>query len=107
LLPVVASLVAPQEYRVRVDTTKGPIVIDVHRDWAPHGADRFHELVASGYYDDSRFYRVVAGQRAQVGINSDAKVSQKWRTATIPDDPNKASVVRGRVAFAFKDPNGR
>jgi peptidyl-prolyl cis-trans isomerase A (cyclophilin A) len=98
---------APPRFRVRLDTTKGAIVIEVHRDWAPHGADRFHELVMSGYYDDSRFFRVVKGQWAQFGINGAPKISARWRTATIPDDPNKASVVRGRVAFAFKDPNGR
>jgi homoserine O-acetyltransferase len=98
---------APPEFRVRLETTKGPIVIAVHRDWAPRGADRFYELVTGGYYDDSRFFRVVQGQWAQFGINGDPRVSAKWRTATIPDDPNKASVVRGRVAFAFKDPNGR
>jgi len=101
------SASAPPQFRVRLETTKGPIVIEVHRDWAPHGADRFYELVTSGYYDDSRFFRVVKGQWAQFGINGDPRVATRWRTMPIPDDPNKASVVRGRVAFAFKDPNGR
>jgi peptidyl-prolyl cis-trans isomerase A (cyclophilin A) len=101
------SASAPPQFRVRLETTKGAIVIDVHRDWAPRGADRFYELVTSGYYDDSRFFRVVKGQWAQFGINGDPRVATRWRTMTIPDDPNKASVVRGRVAFAFKDPNGR
>jgi peptidyl-prolyl cis-trans isomerase A (cyclophilin A) len=101
------SASAPPQFRVRLESTKGPIVIEVHRDWAPHGADRFYELVTSGYYDDSRFFRVVKGQWAQFGINGDPRVATRWRTMTIPDDPNKASVVRGRVAFAFKDPNGR
>ena len=101
------SASAPPQFRVRLETTKGAIVIDVHRDWAPRGADRFYELVTSGYYDDSRFFRVVKGQWAQFGINGDPRVATRWRTMSIPDDPNKASVVRGRVAFAFKDPNGR
>jgi peptidyl-prolyl cis-trans isomerase A (cyclophilin A) len=101
------GMTAPPEFRVRLETTKGPIVIAVHRDWAPHGADRFHELVTSGYYDDTRFFRVVKGQWAQFGINGDPRVATRWRSATIPDDPNKASVIRGRVAFAFRDPNGR
>jgi peptidyl-prolyl cis-trans isomerase A (cyclophilin A) len=101
------SASAPPQFRVRLETTKGAIVIDVHRDWAPRGADRFYELVTSGYYDDSRFFRVVQAQWAQFGINGDPRVATRWRTMTIPDDPNKASVVRGRVAFAFKDPNGR
>src|SRR5437870_5590018 len=66
--------VVPRRYDVRLDTTKGAIVIAVHRDWAPNGADRFHELVAEGYFNDSRFFRVVKGQWAQFGINRDPKV---------------------------------
>src|SRR5438094_5048999 len=66
---------ALQQSSVRLDTTKGAIVIAVHRDWAPHGADRFLELVIAGYFDDARFFRVVEGQWAQFGINKDPKVS--------------------------------
>lgn len=92
---------------VRFDTSKGAIVIAVHRDWAPLGAARFLELVAAGFYDDARFFRVVKGQWAQFGINGDPNVSARWRDRTIADDPSGQSNVRGRVAFAFKDPNGR
>jgi peptidyl-prolyl cis-trans isomerase A (cyclophilin A) len=97
----------PETFRVRLDTTKGPIVIEVHRDWAPLGADRFRELVTSGYYDNTRFFRVVAGRWAQFGINGDPAVATAWRTKTIPDDPRRQSNVRGTVAFAFAVPNGR
>jgi len=98
---------SPPTFRVRLDTTKGPIVIDVTREWAPHGADRFHRLVEAGYYDDNRFFRVVKGQWAQFGINGDPKVATEWRTRTIPDDPPKQSNVRGTVTFAFAVANGR
>ena len=101
-----ASL-SDERYDVRLDTTKGAIVIAVHRDWAPRGAARFHELVASGYFDDSRFFRVVKGQWAQFGIAGDAALATSWRTRTIPDDPRGQSNTRGRVAFAFAVPNGR
>jgi len=109
LLAVLSSGPAgPAEYRVRLETSKGRIVIAVHRDWAPRGADRFHELVASGYYDDTRVFRIRKGTWAQFGIAGDPKLAQAWRTKTIPDDPwNGVSNVRGTVAFAFKDPNGR
>jgi|SRR5262245_11922688 len=93
--------------RVRLDTSKGAIVIAVHRDWAPHGADRFLELVTARYFDNSRFFRVVKDQWAQFGINGDPKVATAWRQRTIPDDPRGQSVTRGRVAFAFAVPNGR
>jgi peptidyl-prolyl cis-trans isomerase A (cyclophilin A) len=97
----------PGDFRVGLETSKGAIVIAVHRDWAPRGAERFHELVTTGYFDDSRFFRVVNGQWAQFGIAGDPATAARWRTKTIPDDPKNASNVRGRVAFAFKDPDGR
>src|SRR5438874_13015622 len=98
---------ALQTFRVRLDTSKGAVVIEVHRDWAPNGASRFHELVTSRYFDDSRFFRVVKGQWAQFGINADPVVASRWRENTIPDDPRGQSNTRGRVAFAFAVPNGR
>jgi len=98
---------SPATFRVRLDTTKGAIVIDVTRDWAPHGADRFYRLVGAGYYDDNRFFRVVKGQWAQFGINGDPTVANAWRTRTIPDDPPRQSNVRGTVTFAFAVPDGR
>src|SRR5262249_44471751 len=97
----------PDPVRVHFETSEGAIVIVVHRDWAPHGADRFIELVKAGYFDDSRFFRVVKGQWAQFGISGDPSVATAWRQRTIPDDPRGQSVTRGRVAFAFAVPNGR
>src|SRR5688572_15481485 len=60
---------APAEYKVTFDTTKGPIVIQVRRDWAPNSADRFYNLVKNGYYNENRFFRVVPGFLAQFGVN--------------------------------------
>jgi cyclophilin family peptidyl-prolyl cis-trans isomerase len=98
----------PAEFKVRLDTTKGAIVIDVHRDWAPNGVDRFYELVTSGYYDAAAIFRIRKGTWAQFGIAADPKLAQAWRTKTIPDDPFKGvSNKRGTIAYAFKDPNGR
>jgi cyclophilin family peptidyl-prolyl cis-trans isomerase len=103
-----AGATSPERFRVRLQTTKGDIVIDIRRDLAPLGVDRFHELVRSGYYNDVAFSRVIANKWAQFGINGDPKVSTAWRTRTIPDDPfKKESNVRGTVAFAFAVPNGR
>ncbi|HET6898147.1 MAG TPA: peptidylprolyl isomerase [Vicinamibacteria bacterium] len=97
----------PDVFDVRLETSKGPIVIEVHREWAPIGAARFHELVRGHYYDDSRFFRVVAGRWAQFGINGDPRVSARWRHRTIKDDPPRVSNTRGAVAFAFAVPDGR
>lgn len=105
--PAPADQRAPERFRVRLDTTKGPVVIDCTRAWAPLGADRFYTLVTSGYYDDSAFFRVVAGKWAQFGISGRPEVAQAWRTRTIPDDPFRESNVRGTVAFAFAVKDGR
>jgi cyclophilin family peptidyl-prolyl cis-trans isomerase len=106
--PRTKPVAAPHEFKVRLDTTKGAIVIDVHRDWAPNGVDRFYELVTSGYYDDAAIFRIRTGTWAQFGIAADPTVAQAWRTKTIPDDPfTGVSNKRGTIAYAFKDPNGR
>ncbi|HMX29147.1 MAG TPA: peptidylprolyl isomerase, partial [Blastocatellia bacterium] len=89
---------APEQFNVRMETSKGLIVIEVHREWSPLGADRFYNLVRAGYYDQVRFHRVVAGKWAQFGVQGDPKVSAVWRTRTFPDDPPRESNQRGTVA---------
>ncbi|MCU0665435.1 MAG: peptidylprolyl isomerase [Myxococcota bacterium] len=98
---------APATYAVKLETTKGEIVIDVTRDWAPHGADRFYTLVKNGYYNDVAFFRVVSGFMAQVGISGDPKQNTIWRERRIQDDPVKQSNTRGMVTFATSGPNSR
>lgn len=92
---------------VAVQTTAGRFEIAVHRDWAPRGADRFHALARCGYYDDSRFFRVMAGKWAQFGIAGDPAVAQAWRARTIPDDRLMRSNTAGSVAFANTGPGTR
>lgn len=98
---------APDRFRVHLETSKGLVVLDVHRDWAPHGADRFYNLVAHGFYDQARFFRVIAGRWAQFGIPADPEIASRWRNRTLPDDPPREPNRRGTVAFAFAVPNGR
>jgi cyclophilin family peptidyl-prolyl cis-trans isomerase len=105
--PALADQRAPDRFRVRLDTTRGPFVIDCVREWAPLGADRFYTLVKSGYYDDSAFFRVVEGKWAQFGISGKPEVAREWRARTIPDDPFREANVRGTVAFAFAVRDGR
>ena len=98
---------APATFHVRLDTTKGPIVLEVERAWAPNGVDRFYALVRAGYYDDTAIFRVRAGVFAQFGINGDPALAQRWRPQTIADDPRVIANERGTLAYAFKEPNGR
>src|SRR5437773_11346522 len=98
---------APDSFRVRVSTTKGDFVIAVHRAWAPRGADRFYNLVRSGFYDGVRFFRVIPGFMAQFGIHGDTGVTAAWRPRTIPDDPVRATNGRGMVTYATAGPATR
>jgi peptidyl-prolyl cis-trans isomerase A (cyclophilin A) len=98
---------APDVYKVKFDTSQGTFEIEVHRDWAPNGADRFYNLVKNGFYNDTRFFRVIKGFMVQFGINGNPKISQVWRNANIPDDPVEESNLRGFVTFATAGPNTR
>lgn len=92
---------APDSFRVRFQTTKGPFVVEVHRSWSPHGADRFYDLVTRGFFQDVRFFRVLDGFVAQFGISGDPQVSAAWRSATIPADPVEHSNTRGTLTYAM------
>jgi peptidyl-prolyl cis-trans isomerase A (cyclophilin A) len=91
---------APPIFRVVFTTSKGPFTVEVHRDWSPNGADRFYELVKSGFFDQDRFFRVVPNFVVQWGINGDPAVQAKWRDKTIPDDPVMQSNRTGTITFA-------
>lgn len=98
---------APATFKASFDTSAGAFVVDVHRDWAPLGADRFYNLVKRGFYDDVRFFRVLPGFMAQFGINGDPSISAVWRGAQIQDDPVKQSNKKGYITYAMGGPNTR
>jgi len=98
---------APPEFSVAVETTKGTFVLEIDRALAPRGVDRFYGLVRAGYFDDSRFFRVVPGFIAQFGIPGDPAIAQRWKDRAFPDDSVRASNVRGTIAFAMTGPNTR
>lgn len=102
-----SAAAAASTYRVLLDTSEGPVVIDVDRRLAPNGAQHFYELVKAKYFDGARFYRVVPGFVVQWGAAADPAVTKKW-DVNIPDDPVNASNTRGTVAFAATgEPNTR
>ena len=106
--PAKATAKAPAVYKVKMSTTKGDFTIEVHRDWAPLGADRFYNLVKMGYFTDVAFFRVIKGFMVQFGIHGDPAVNRVWRNANIDDDPTgKQSNKRGMVTFATAGPNTR
>src|SRR4051794_1163219 len=99
---------APATYKAAFDTSAGKFVITVHRAWAPLGADRFYNLVKNGFYDNTRFFRVISGFMAQIGMNGDPAIRKVWGRANFNDDPVKQSNKRGFVTFAKTGaPNSR
>jgi len=98
---------APETYRVQFETTKGNFTVEIARAWAPLGADRFYNLVKSGFYDGARFFRVLPGFVVQFGIPGDPAVAREWRGAKIADDPVREKNVRGTITFATSGPNTR
>ncbi|HEY8020378.1 MAG TPA: peptidylprolyl isomerase, partial [Thermoanaerobaculia bacterium] len=98
---------APEVFRVRFETSRGAFVVEARRAWAPHGADRFYALAASGFFDDSRFFRVVPGYIAQFGIPGAPAVTARFTGRAIPDDPVRQSNARGTLAFAMTGPGTR
>lgn len=98
---------APATFKAKFETSKGDFIVEVQRDWAPNGVDRFYNLVQNGFYDNVRFFRVISGFMAQFGISGDPKVSAVWREQRIPDDPVKQSNTRGFITYATAGPNTR
>ena len=105
--PAALKDVAPAEFRASFDTSAGPFVVLVHRSWAPKGADRFYNLVKYGFFDGTRFFRVVPNFMVQFGINGDPAIQEPWRNADITDDPVTQGNKRGTMTFANRGPNSR
>jgi len=100
-------VVVPQVFRVKFQTSQGDFVVEARRAWAPHGVDRFFELVQMKYFDQGRFFRVVPGFIVQFGVHRNFNVHAKWRTMFIADDPPQQKNLRGTLAYAMSGPGTR
>jgi peptidyl-prolyl cis-trans isomerase A (cyclophilin A) len=98
---------APAVFKAKFTTTAGDFVVEVHRDWAPLGADRFYNLVRNGYFTNASFFRVVPGFVVQFGLSANPAVNNVWKEAKIQDDPVLQSNKRGFLVFATAGPNTR
>jgi len=106
--PAVKNEKAPDVFQVNFDTSKGKVVVEIHRDWAPNGVDHFYTLVKTGFFDGTRFYRTIRNFVAQFGINGDPKTNALWATGNIPDDPVKETNAPGTLTYAAtRMPNSR
>jgi len=107
LNPSTLNAKAPDLYRAKFTTTKGDFVVEVHRSWAPLGADRFYNLVKNGFFTDAAFFRYVPGFIVQFGIPANPAVARVWQNANIKDDPVKQSNKKGTLTFATAGPGTR
>lgn len=104
--PSEQAAAAPDSFRVAFETTRGNFDVDVIRAWSPRGADRFHELVTTGYFTDVAFIRVLPGFVAQFGMHGDPAVNRRWERPIL-DDPVVQSNKRGTIVFATSGPHTR
>lgn len=107
------NLTAPDTFEALFKTTQGDFTVKVTREWAPKGADRFYSLVKNGYYDGTRFFRVVDDFVIQWGIHGDPEVNKAWydpansAAVNIKDDKRLKSNKKGTITFANAGPNTR
>jgi peptidyl-prolyl cis-trans isomerase A (cyclophilin A) len=97
---------APENFRVKFTTSKGPFIVEVHKAWAPKGAQRFYELIKDKYYDGNRFFRIVPGFIVQFGMSGDPAMGRKW-DKNFPDDPVLQTNRAASLTFATAGPNTR
>lgn len=100
-------MVGPDSFQVQFETTRGRFLMTAHRDWSPLAVDRLYQLVQLGYYDGTRFFRVVPGFVVQWGISGDPGITSVWLDRRLPDEPVRNGNLRGRVSYARGGPNTR
>ncbi len=98
---------APDSVTVDIETSRGTITLELRRAWAPRGVDRFYNLARAGYFDDSRFYRVVDGYIAQFGIAGDPEIAQLWNQRKLRPDSVRTPNARGTLTYAQFRPDDR
>jgi cyclophilin family peptidyl-prolyl cis-trans isomerase len=98
---------APATFIADMETSRGSVAIEFTREWAPVGVDHFYNLARAGYFDDSRFYRVVPVFVAQFGVAGDPEIANLWGSITLKADPVKESNVRGTLSYAQFKPTDR
>jgi peptidyl-prolyl cis-trans isomerase A (cyclophilin A) len=107
LHPATLHAKAPAVFQAKFTTTVGDFVVEVHRDWAPLGADRFYNLVRNGYFTNAAFFRVIPRFVVQFGLNANPAVNRAWHDAKMQDDPVTQSNKKGTIVFASAGPNTR
>ncbi len=99
--PTKANATAPAKFQAKFETTAGDFIVECTRDWAPHGVDRFYNLVKIGFFNDVALFRIVPDFVVQWGIHGNPEVSKHWRNANLKVDKVKESNERGMLTYAM------
>lgn len=97
----------PDVWRALFDTSKGSYVVEVHKDWAPKGAERFWKLVQMGFFNDTRIYRVRPAFIVQFGLSGDPRTNSLLNASAVGDDPEQQKNEKWTIAFAQSGPRSR
>lgn len=100
-------VIPPDSFDVMFETSEGSMRVRVTRAWAPLGVYRFYNLARNGFYDGSRFFRVLPGFAAQFGMSGHPAIDSVWLDQPLPDDPARVPTAPGTLSFAMAGPDTR
>jgi peptidylprolyl isomerase len=82
-----------------LETTKGPVVIEMRPDLAPNHVEHIKKLVREGFYDGVVFHRVIEGFMAQTGCPHGTGTGGS-KYPNLKQEFNSEPHVRGTVSMA-------
>ena len=89
---------ADTENTLILETTQGPVTIEMRPDLAPGHVARIKELVREGFYDGIVFHRVIEGFMAQTGCPQGTGTGGSGKK--LKAEFNKEPHVRGTTSMA-------
>jgi len=100
------TAIAPAPVIVTLETTAGPIVLELDAQRAPRTVANFVQYVKEGFYVGTIFHRVIGGFMIQGGGYTDSLQEKPTRAPIAIESNNGLKNVRGSVAMARTgDPN--
>ncbi len=103
----VLKLKAPDSFKAEFVTSKGNFTVEVYRNWSPLGADRFYQLIRTGYYNNTIIFRVVKDYLVQFGVSEDKSKNIFWQGKNLKDELVVGSNTDSTICFSRGAPNTR
>ena len=111
VLAPAADANAGKVIQATITTNLGTIELELWPDKAPKTVENFVTLAKKGFYDGTKFHRVVPGFVIQGGdpLSKEADKKARWGTGgpgtEFADEPVKGEYERGALAMANSGPN--